>query len=119
MTAPQTVRFLQLKKLWDGHSTIPQVVEYACTVEGAPLLKVTLVKLLESARFSKAEATRVARRVTSMVDSTRDPNKVTIGWLVDPRAGNRRIVSMADALSPVRLHPPARFPYVDVTAGGQ
>lgn len=100
----------------EGLLTSVDVIEHACTVEGRPLRRMKLRQLLLSqphwgqARTGEA-MTRFAR-FAGLAPSA-DLDELTAGWLIDSRAGGRRISAWLDAVEVRRDGPPwPGFPYL-------
>lgn len=97
-----------------GEMTVWDVLQDAET--SRPHGKITLKQLLlaqEGWGPSRALAalTRTARTVGWDRD-TKAVSRLNIDWLLDPRAGGRRILAFADALMPAKDEPPwPGFPY--------
>lgn len=91
------------------------VIKAACEPDGAPLRRITLMRLLtEQDGWGRGKATSALERTLRLLDM--DPanhrvNTLTIQWLIDARAGGRRVHALADALNTNAETPWEGFPY--------
>ena len=78
-----------------------EVIQEACTEDGASLRKLRLYSLLTSQpRWGEKKALQVLELMISVLKVKVDPKEVTVGWLVDSRSGGRRVQALVDALQP-------------------
>lgn len=106
-----------LVSLSTGFTSIPDLIRRATTEEGRPLRRITLRQLLETQDgWGRARATRVLSRTTSLLGHE-PTSRLTVAWLIDARAGGRRVHALADALAE-RDVPWIGFPYAPLPAGG-
>lgn len=81
--------------------SLMEVIDEACTEDGASLRKIRLISLLTSQpRWGEKKALQVLDLMISVLKVDVEPREITIGWLVDSRSGGRRIQAWADALQP-------------------
>lgn len=102
----------------EGNKTIPDLVRQATTEEGRPLRRITLRQLLLTQEgWGRARADRVLSHTTSLLGHE-PTSRLTVAWLIDARAGRRRVHALADALTE-RDVPWIGFPYAPpLPAGG-
>ncbi|MGP5015105.1 hypothetical protein ACTXJX_14980 [Glutamicibacter ardleyensis] len=82
-------------------ASLSEVIEEACTEDGASLRKIRLVSLLTSQpRWGEKKALQVLNLMISVLKVKAEPKEITIGWLVDSRSGGRRLQAWTDALQP-------------------
>lgn len=99
---------------------LSELLEASATKVGAPLRSISLVELIATTqKCSKAKSKEMTRRIVSVSSGgTGYGVNPTIGWLIDPRAGGRRIAAFADSLTSLRKGPPwAGFPWTPEPAG--
>lgn len=78
-----------------------EVIEEACTEDGATLRKLRLHSLLISQpRWGEKKVLQSLELMISVLKVKVDPKAITIGWLVDSRSGGRRVQAFVDALQP-------------------
>lgn len=128
----QRTRGTHLYSVVEGMSSIWDVLDAATQPEGIPLRKLTLPRLL--AAQPGWGPVRVERLLTQMSDlcgmNVPGQSEMTIGWMLDTRAGGRRFEALVDAMSRVdesgrevvTTTPWPGFPYgrvpMSVRAGG-
>lgn len=102
----------------EGNKTIPDLVRQATTEEGRPLRRITLRQLLLTQEgWGRARADRVLSLTTSLLGHE-PTSRLTVAWLIDARAGRRRVRALVDALTE-RDVPWIGFPYAPpLPAGG-
>lgn len=90
----------------------------AATYEGSqPLRRITLRQLLGSqAGWGRARVSRVLASITSLLGHE-PTSRLTVAWLIDARAGGRRVHATADATYS-RTQPWIGFPYAPLPSGG-
>lgn len=102
----------------EGLVSIPDLIRQATTEEGRPLRRITLRQLLLTQEgWGRARVDRVLSHTLSLLghEPTR---RLTVAWLIDARAGRRRVHALADALTE-RAVPWIGFPYAPpLPAGG-
>lgn len=103
----------------NGDSTVLDVIEWAATDDGRPLMRVPLRKLLLAQPGWGEDRTRTAITKTLAVTGRRGlpTRKVTIAWLLDHRAGGKRFQAFCDALAFTPKTPWTAFPFTPVPAG--
>jgi len=102
-------RYMYLQALRDEQITIVDVIRAAAAPAGTYLRKIRLHHLLSAAGWSTTK-TRHAINLLTTITGT-DPNTTpTISWLIDPRAGGRRIVAWANIVN-ADTTPWTGFPY--------
>lgn len=106
-----------LADLRSGASDVPGILRSACLPEGAALRRITLVRLLSGQEgWSKRQARSTVRSILDALGyrNTADERRIdqlTIMWLIDARAGGRRVRAFADALDPKENPPWRGFPF--------
>ena len=102
----------------EGNKTIPDLVRQAPSEEGRPLRRITLRQLLLTQEsWGRARADRVLSLTTSLLGHE-PTSRLTVAWLIDARAGRRRVHALTDALTE-RAVPWIGFPYAPpLPAGG-
>lgn len=102
----------------EGLTTIPDLLRQATTEEGRPLRRITLRQLLLTQEgWGRARADRVLAHTTSLL-GYEPTSRLTVAWLIDARAGRRRVQALADALTE-RVVPWIGFPFAPpLPAGG-
>ena len=108
-----------------GFATPVQIIQRACLPDNAPLLRIRLTKLLRSQEGWGQERTiRTLRKMMFLLDERRtrhddagmryvngnDFSHVNIAWLVDARAGGRRVLAFSEAMNDDRSAPWPGFP---------
>lgn len=98
--------------------SIPDLLRQATTEEGRPLRRISLRQLLLTQEgWGRARADRVLSLTTSLLGHE-PTSRLTVAWLIDARAGRRRVHALADALTE-RVAPWIGFPYAPpLPAGG-
>lgn len=103
----------------EGTVTVPDLLKAATTEEGRPLRRITLRQLLLTQDgWGRARADRVLSHTTSLLGHE-PTSRLTVAWLIDARAGRRRVHALADALTE-RVAPWPGFPFAppSPTGGG-
>jgi hypothetical protein len=95
-----------------GDKSVFDVIAEACSESGRPLLKLELRDLVLSQPdlHTSGRADGFLRRVASLLESEVDLSRERLSWLVDPRAGGRRLIAWIDADSE-RRPPWPGFPH--------
>jgi hypothetical protein len=97
----------------DGMVTPGDVLTDAAGPAARPLLKLSLRQLLLAQQgWGETRAYGVIDKILSVTDAKIERRQVTIGWLLDPRAGGRRFAAWLDAFEPRSALGGAGFPYV-------
>jgi len=111
------IRAEQLLSLQSGLTTIPDLILAASSEDSRALRRITLRQLLISQEgWGEARVHSVLSRTSSLLGL--DPtSRLTVAWLIDARAGGRRLRAFADARS-ARVTPWTGFPYAPLPAGG-
>jgi hypothetical protein len=96
----------------DNPTTAVDALHAAVGTEGKPILRISIRDILLAQPGWGEE--RTARTIRQILDNLQIPEpksrKMTIGWLLDRRAGGRRFMAFADALR-VKDLPWAGFPH--------
>lgn len=106
--AARSARGWWLLALHEEKVTISDVIEEAATAEGSPLRSIPLSELISSSMgIGKNRSESLSEKIAEICrgDGCAQRNP-TIGWLLDPRAGGRRMAAFADCLTPLRVHVP-------------
>lgn len=117
------VRAEWLASLQIGVCTISDVITYACEPSGRPLLRLSVVRLLtEQDGWTRAAAVNTVNHALRLLDQPElKPGaaaKLNLQWLVDARAGGRRILALTDAMDPKSEQPWSGFPYATPSTSG-
>lgn len=110
------VRGEWLYSLQLGAVGVGDIIAHACEPEGRPLLRISVVRLLEAqdgwSRAAAIAAMNQALRVLGRAElAPREVLKLNIQWLVDARSGGRRQLALADAMDEKSDPPWLGFPY--------
>lgn len=93
-------------------ATVGTVLEAVAEQENRPLLRLRLRMLLRyQPGWGAVRADQVIDHVLSVTGAKLDRRLVTVGWLLDPRAGGRRFTAWIDALEPKKDPPWTGFPH--------
>ena len=96
----------------DGMVTPGDVLTDAARPEARPLLKLSLRQLLlAQPAWGRTRADAIIDKILSVTDAKIERRQVTIGWLLDPRAGGRRFAAWLDAIDPRKELTGPGFPY--------
>jgi hypothetical protein len=109
-----------LLALAEEPAQLSELLEAAGTQVGSPLRFITLEELIATARrCSLSKAREVVRRIVSTcVGGSGGGVRPDVRWLLDYRAGGRRLAAFADAMTPLREGPPWEgFPWTVVPEG--
>lgn len=113
----QRTRADWLISLESGVTSISDLIKAATTEEGRALRRITLRQLLMSQEgWGRARAERVLSHTTQILGHN-PTSRLTVAWLIDARAGGRRVHALADALK-TRTEPWIGFPYAPAPTGG-
>lgn len=100
-----------LMSLTAGIVTIPDLMSEAANPEARALLKLSLRQvLLSQPGWGRRKAERILTHIESVTGARMERRKITVGWLLDPRAGGRRYAAWLDAFEP-KTTPHPGFPY--------
>ncbi|MET4143999.1 hypothetical protein ABIB45_000866 [Arthrobacter sp. UYCo732] len=101
-----------LMLIHDRMVTPGDVLAEAARPEARPLLKLSLRQLLlAQPGWGRTRAGAIIERILSVADAKIEHRQVTIGWLLDPRAGGRRFAAWLDAFEPRSALGGGGFPY--------
>lgn len=102
-----------LLSLSAGYVTPADLIKAACTEENRALLRLTLRQVLvNQPGWGDVRATRVLSRLRRVLgEEQKDSRRMTVAWLVDSRAGGKRIQVWADALDNRSSLPWPGFPH--------
>lgn len=103
-----------------GLLTSKDLFEEASAARGKHLLRIPLRQVLLSTKgIGEARATKVLDRIRRLLGVSTPARDMTVGWLLDSRAGGRRFMAWVDATAEHRSEPWSGFPYSSplVTAG--
>lgn len=105
-----------LAELSVGASHVADILRRAYLPEDRALRRIPLVRLLSGQEgTSKRQARAVIRQTLSLLEDRdrTEPqvDRITVMWVIDARAGGRRIRALADALDPKEQGPWKGFPY--------
>lgn len=98
----------------------PAEVIWWATQPGKDPLRALTVKRLMSAIPGNGErtVTRFTRELADIAGSSTPPSRLTIAWLVDRRAGGRRLIAFANLIAEHRTPWPG-FPYAPKPGGAR
>lgn len=109
----------QLRQRWfvditAGEKTCYDLIKAACAADGSgpALHKLKILRVLEAQPDCSArEARAILRKFVSLLDKPvrTDLDDLTIGWLIDSRAGGRRIATYLDVTTSLQV--PEGFPW--------
>lgn len=105
-----------LLSLQTGLISISELIDAATSEDDRALRRLTLRQvLLHQEGWGRARTERVLSELTSSLGLA-PTRRLTVAWLIDARAGGRRVRALADALSGAQ--PWIGFPYAPLPAGG-
>jgi hypothetical protein len=88
------------------------VLAEAAQPDARPLLKLSLRQLLlAQPGWGRTRADTIIEKILSVADAKIERRQVTIGWLLDPRAGGRRFAAWLDAFELRTSLSEPGFPY--------
>lgn len=100
-----------------GVSSISDLLKAATTEGGRPLRRLTLRQLLMNQDgWGRARTAHALSLLTSLL-GPEPTSRLTVAWLIDARAGGRRVRALADVLTE-RTQPEIGFPYAPLPTGG-
>lgn len=104
-----------LMSITDGIVTLQELMTEASRPEARALLKLSLRQvLLSQPGWGRKKAEKILMHIESVTGATMERRKITVGWLLDPRAGGRRYAAWLDAFEP-KTTPWPGFPYARST----
>lgn len=107
-----TYRAQWLMLVHDKMVTPDDALTDAARPEARPLLKLSLRQLLlAQPGWGRTRADAVIDKILSVSEAKIERRQVTIGWLLDPRAGGRRFAAWLDAIDPRKEPAGPGFPY--------
>jgi len=110
-------RQVHIESLQVGVLSISDLLEAAAQEGNHALRRLTLRQLLMNQEgWGRARTARALTHLTSLLGSE-PTSRLTVAWLLDARAGGRRLRALADVLSE-RTQPEIGFPYAPLPAGG-
>lgn len=112
--AADAIRGETLAALEAGRTTTAEIIQSACLPDGAPLRRITLVRLFTGSGLHSRRFVREALRRAHTFLGEKTPGNVdrlTVMWLVDGRTDGRRIRAVSDALDRKDTAPWPGFPY--------
>lgn len=106
-------RARELIDVAEGRRDIHSVIRRSTAPDGKPLLRITLRQLLIAQPGWGPQRAAVAIEKTLSVVGTPhlSPRKISLAWLLDPRAGGKRFMAFCDSLAPSNTAPWAGFPF--------
>lgn len=111
-TSARRYRAEWLIALTEGLINPFELFEQAATEEGKPLRKLSLRQvLLSQPGWGKS---KTYPRLEMLRDTLKASNaeKLTVGWLIDPRSGGRRFLTFLDIFTATKTEPPwPGFPF--------
>jgi len=97
----------------DGTFTPTDLMKEAALTESKALLKLSLRQVLLSQQgWGRKRTDGAIDHVAGVIDARIDRRHLTVGWLLDPRAGGRRFAAWLDAFQPKTGPLWPGFPYV-------
>lgn len=97
-----------LQSITAGLVSADDLIAHAATDEGAPLRKLSLRQVILAPEG--AGDVTLARRMAALAALVRVPARPTVGWLIDTRAGGRRLLAWLDGQTE-RTTPVTGFPF--------
>ena len=113
LTAARVMRGEWIQLLASGSVSVADLLVTAAGADGAPLRRLRLVQVLAAQEdWSMERAQSVVSMTVRGAQSRSEPKRpVTVGWLIDPRSGGRRLRSFAEAMASLDADHLDRFPY--------
>jgi hypothetical protein len=97
----------------DGTFSPGDLMKEAALPESKALLKLSLRQVLLSQRgWGRKRTDAVIDHIAGVIGAKIDRRHLTVGWLLDPRAGGRRFAAWLDAFQPKTGPIWPGFPYV-------
>lgn len=111
--AARRVRAEWLLAVAGGLVTPTDVLRAATGQDGGPLLRLRLSQLLRAQDgWGTARVRRVVDRIAELAAASVPPARMTVGWLLDPRAGGRRWLMWCEVMHTTRtVEPWPGFPF--------
>lgn len=117
------MRAEKLISVASSEATIHDLIMEASGSRGRPLLRVTLRQLLLAVPgWGNERASRIISKMTAVLGAKGSPTpqrKLTIAWLLDPRAGGRRFMAFCDSLKENDTSPWSGFPFAPQPSRGE
>lgn len=111
--AASRIRAEWLMHINEGTLTPSDLMKEAARPEARPLLKLSLRQILLSQQgWGRKRADSALDHVAGVIGGKIDRRHLTVGWLLDPRAGGRRFAAWLDAFQPKTGPLWPGFPYV-------
>jgi hypothetical protein len=106
-------RARQLIAVTNMNITIHEVIRAAATPQGRPILRITLRQLLlAQPGWGEQKTNAVLNKLSSSLGQpTPQLRKLTIAWLLDPRAGGRRFMAFCDTFNANSAPPWRGYPF--------
>lgn len=119
--AARETRAAALLSVRNGEMTPFDVLDWAATEEGRPLMKLSLYQLLIAQEgWGDKKAKDALRRLCEVLEiKVPDTTSLKIGWLLDPRSGGRRYLAWVDVIEirTKKIQPPwTGFPFTPAPA---
>jgi hypothetical protein len=97
----------------DETVTPADLLNEAARADARPLLRLSLRQvLLAQPAWGRKRTEAVIGHISSIFGGRIEGRQITVGWLLDPRAGGRRFHAWLDAHQPKTRPPWPGFPYV-------
>jgi hypothetical protein len=112
-TVANKKRAQQLIAITEEQLTVHDVIRSAATEVDRSLLRITLRQLLlAQPGWGEQKTTGALKKLASIIGQPAPPlRKLTIAWLLDPRAGGRRFMAFCDTFSTKTSPPWPGFPF--------
>lgn len=105
-------RFIHLSAIAQGELTPTDVIHAACAEDGKYLRKLTLVRILAvQPGWGERPARQAVSRLAEVAGLKVRLRKIDIAWLIDPRAGGRRLAAWASVADTSDHKPWPGFPF--------
>lgn len=113
-------RYAYLEAVANGEVNAQDVISAACTPRGTYLGRIKLTRLLATQPgWGDKNATAAVRRIIAVIYGSHpsvQPKDLDISWLVDPRAGGRRLTAWASCVGDINATW-SGFPYAPMPEG--
>lgn len=102
-----------------GYITAADLIRAACTDEHKPLLRLSLRRvLINQPGWGDVRTKRALNQLRAVLGLTAsDSRRLTVSWLLDSRAGGRRVEAWADCLDDKSNPPWPGFPHAPEPKG--
>lgn len=101
-----------LSSVATGLLSVHDVISAACTTEGAALRRIALAQLLGAQPdWGRTKVRDAMTHLRTIGGEPHDLGRVTVGWLVDPRARGARLLAFVDSTVPDPGPPWPGFPF--------